>query len=151
MVYPGRLHAPYFLLCTTDECLMAASTNWASRLAVRPRRAMVGTPQKEAALDFMNGCLEGYNIFSCESRHDTAAIWVAFFSTRQSISLRSGTNKDAFPANRTTDLSIILGVFQSVGFGVVAFHVFPETLSGGVRTGARAADRRMAEGRGCVP
>ena len=91
LVYPGRLHAPYFLLCTTDECLMAASTNWASRLAVRPRRAMVGTPQKEAALDFMNGCLQGYNIFSC-------------------------TNKDAFPANRTTHLSIILGVFQSVGF-----------------------------------
>ena len=126
LVYPGRLHAPYFLLCTTDECLMAASTNWASRLAVRPRRAMVGTPQKEAALDFMNGCLQGYNIFSC-------------------------TNKDAFPANRTTHLSIILGVFQSVGFGVVAFHVFPETLSGGVRTGARAASRRVAEGGGCVP
>ena len=61
---------------------------------------MVGTPQKEAALDFMNGCLQGYNIFSC-------------------------TNKDAFPANRTTHLSIILGVFQSVGFGSCGFPRVP--------------------------
>ena len=48
LVYPGRLHAPYFLLCTADECLMAASTNWGSRLAVRPRRAMIGSPQRRA-------------------------------------------------------------------------------------------------------
>jgi hypothetical protein len=85
--YPGFLHAPYLLVCTKDDCVMAASINWASPLSVRPVRNLIGSP-KSLRLDFMTACLQGFAIVWCN-------------------------NQNAFPARETANISIILGSFRS--------------------------------------
>ena len=92
LTYPGRLHAPYLMLCTVDECLMAASTNLPSRLSVRPTRNMLpklmpSTP-KRLALEHMEACLQSWNMIWCSA-------------------------PNAFGANETTNISVILGSFRS--------------------------------------
>jgi hypothetical protein len=92
LTYPGRLFAPFLLLCTVDECIMAASLNWASRLTVRPFRQMGPlsgrTTTKAVSLDFMEACLQAWGMIWCSS-------------------------PNAFAAGQTEEISIILGSFKS--------------------------------------